>query len=91
MLIDDDIVDIDMLFNRLPIEDIISILNVRNVIIQKKIFDWIETNKRCCNKTFIKQQKRYRIIPRKLSLLTSFMTNLLKRFWLMKRSCSVNY
>lgn len=45
MLIDDDIVDIDMLFNRLPIEDIISILNVRDVIIQKKIFDWIETNK----------------------------------------------
>lgn len=44
MLINDDIVDTLMLFNRVPIEDVISLLNKKNIIVQKKIMDWIDTN-----------------------------------------------
>lgn len=44
MLISDDVVDTSMLFNRVPVEDVIGLLNKNNVIVQKKIMDWIDTN-----------------------------------------------
>lgn len=44
MLINDAVVDTSMLFNRVPIEDVISLLNKNNIIVQKKIMDWIGTN-----------------------------------------------
>lgn len=44
MLINDAVVDTSMLFNRVPIEDVISLLNKNNIIVQKKIMYWIGTN-----------------------------------------------
>lgn len=44
MLINDDVIDTSMLFNRVPIEDVISLLNKNNIIVQRKILNWIDTN-----------------------------------------------